>query len=580
MGRLGTVRKGSRLVSSTFCGALRFNATKLHNIVNTNAGHVGVCAINRTSRKLTTCVGSVARGNDVTVDCSDHVGSSMFTGVSTRVFTTGNLGICVCDRLVPAPVLSFTIEHLGYSTNIVVATDRGPTGCGNCGTCNTSNARLKPSTTSCILSVVRDISTFSNIGMVSFSRTFGTNGVRCVSRRVVGRFLRGIGTRRIRGSLSLSGLGIVCSPLGNANGGPIHRVLEHINIGGIAIMPRRRLPSNGFPATPCPGPRVHRTFRYTLGLTRDVPTSLLLTASPSYSHINVTIGRGNRCVLVANGSINTILLCCVLSHGARGGALARGPVTIGAVMADRLYRGVTSSFNYGLVGILANFGFVNRRVSVLRGGGRRGHFVLNCRRDCNCLSNTCYHSGSTIITSVLVYRVTSCCGSRGGALVSILGRVCSGCKCCCYDRADFAYRKRDNLTGVGSVVRSLHRGPPGSVGNTSIVGVGSCGASVSCSVATGGRRGVSLPSSGILTCFLDSNDDLVIEPSNARPGVGLCVNTISRAGRGTATGHDTLATTNAGLLKFWVGPPGLNNFSCYVLVCVIVWLGVVRGVGV
>lgn len=546
-------------MSSEFCGSLRFNATNLEKIVNTNAGEVGICAIYHTARKLTSFLGERFRGPDYTVKCSSEVGDSCFSVRTTGALTTGNIGICVCGRLRPAPYLSCTVEGFRSSNNVVLATSRGPTGCGNCGYCSCGNCRVASRRTTRACRCVRGISCFANVGSVSFSRTISGNLVRCVSRSIVRSFLSRIRGRyicpRVYGGTSLD---IVCAPLGNANGGPIERVLGHVNIRGVCVIPRRRVPGNGFPAYPCPGPRVERTFRLTLGTTGRVGPSVLLTASPSYSEINVTIpGGGNSCALVDNGRINTVLLGCLLSRHGTGNALPRGTITIGSFISASLTRRVTGGCGYAFGGLLANFGCVNRLVAGLRTRNETSSFVVNFRRSCNCLTNARTESGSTIINSVLVYRVTTCCGLRNGSLLSIVRSVCGRFSCCDGIIGDCRFSNRTNVGGVISVVSSLHRGPPTRFTKSPIICVNSCGADVTGGLRGNARDGVSLPGSGILTCGATTNGNIVIHPDNARPGVGTCVATVTSDRGTTGTLTSRLVTSTSGFVTWDV-----LSFTC------------------
>lgn len=137
VGGVLTGPSGASLVR-TFCGSLRFKANNLHNVVNINDGHVGVCAMNTTARNLSGCLGggfgSLSRVS-IIMNRSYHGGDHLFTRVSTGVFSTGNVGMCLFRSVHPAPRVSFTVHRFNYRDNVGVATSRGPERCGNCGTC-------------------------------------------------------------------------------------------------------------------------------------------------------------------------------------------------------------------------------------------------------------------------------------------------------------------------------------------------------------------------------------------------------------------------------------------------------------
>lgn len=61
------------------------------------------------------------------------------------------------------------------------------------------------------------------------------------------------------------------------------------------MIPRRVIMSNGFPAIISPGPRGTRTVALNVGLNAGLGTSLMITASPSTSHLTVIYhSSGNR----------------------------------------------------------------------------------------------------------------------------------------------------------------------------------------------------------------------------------------------------------------------------------------------
>lgn len=372
----------------------------MENIVKTNSGHVGGCAINETALNLTTCVGGGFRTSySITITCSAHGGSSTFTSAITGILTTGKVGICGCSCYIPIPILSFAAELLNYSTNIVVATSRGPGRCGNCGTFSRANYRVYARTTTRILACVRN-GDCSRTTRVLRNGAIGISLVGRVKSGRLGTFCSTISGRSLcrRGS----SLGVICAPLRNANGVPIHGVLTGFSM---AIIGRRRLPSNGFDAMEDPGPRRGSTLGLTVRGTGRVNTSVILNASPSYSEIKVTIhSRGNSCVLFANGRAKTLLIGFILSVG--GSTLGGGSALMGAVIASRLNTSVTEGCNLGVSRALAKFGCVNSGVGRCRGDNRH-RFIVNCRRSCNCLINARTESGSNIISTVLVYRVTT-----------------------------------------------------------------------------------------------------------------------------------------------------------------------------
>lgn len=59
-------------------------------------------------------------------------------------------------------------------------------------------------------------------------------------------------------------------------------------------IPRRVIGDNSFPAIISPGPRGTRTLSVTVSLTGGVSTSVMVTDSPSTSHMNVTYGGSGK----------------------------------------------------------------------------------------------------------------------------------------------------------------------------------------------------------------------------------------------------------------------------------------------
>lgn len=294
----------------------------------------------------------------MTVDCSDHLGDSIFTGATTKILTTGKVGMEVCSTLVPMPTLSFTAHCCGYGTNIVMATSRGPTGCGKCGTCKPSKYRVASSTTTVMCRRVRGASMLANTGCVSFTRKIRRNLVHFMKSSYGSTLCRTVRSHRIHPNLyGDTKLGLMCDPLGKSKLMPMAHMLGSVKVASMAVMPRRRCPGKCFAAYDCPGPRVFTTLRLKLGLTGRANTSLVLTASPSTSHMKVTVGYPSKsCRLISKGRMKILLLSCVTTKHVRGNAVPRGPMTIGSLMSAPLTSTITRRCKMRLHGMLAKFG--------------------------------------------------------------------------------------------------------------------------------------------------------------------------------------------------------------------------------
>lgn len=179
----------------------------------------------------------------MTLTCSAHGGSRLFTAVFTRMLSNGRVRTLLSSHVAPAPMLSCTALRANYYTKIVVATSRGPPSCGNVG----FGSHLKNPFGSSSAQGMRDCLCTSPVG-------HSTSGVRPVG------FVPTC-ARRVRGLVSFREVG----------GTKLRLLTSDVKKTKLALV-RRVLGTRGYP-TSAVCSRTSRAFRKQL--TRPVRGGLL-----------------------------------------------------------------------------------------------------------------------------------------------------------------------------------------------------------------------------------------------------------------------------------------------------------------
>ncbi len=576
------------MMAEAFYKELEFGTAGLRGIIGAGTARMNVHTVAKASQGLANYLKKEFASPSVAIAYDSRLKSDVFARVAAETLAASGVKVYIWPRLMPVPVLSYTVRELGTSAGIVITASHNPSkyngykvyGCDGC--------QITTDAAAAISDEIAKVDIFDDVRRLDFDAGVRNGMILLIGDDVLEKYLSQVKNRSMLfGDAVNKDIAIVYSPLNGSGLEPVTRILGECGYSNVTLVDEQTRPDGNFPTCPYPNPEIREAMELGIEYAKRTGADLVLATDPDCDRVGIAVkgkgaeetagcctekhngcsaekhnecsaeNSGNTCeneeeyVLLSGNQTGTLLLDYICSQRALHGKMPENPLFLKSVVTTDLAEMVASSYGVETRNSLIGFKYIGEQITELEKAGKADSFIFGFEESYGYLSGTHARDKDGVNAALLICEMFAYYASKGVSLLDRLDDIYARFGYCSNKVFSYVFEGIAGFKKMKKIMASLREAACGAgasqAGQTSQEDVASQEGPAGQAEPTGGQlctqldlgeeitgvldymdAGSGLPPADIVKFNLGRNS-VIIRPSGTEPKIKVYVNIFSES---------------------------------------------------
>ena len=547
---LKAIQGNEEAISDAFYKDLEFGTGGLRGVIGAGTNRMNVYTVGKATQGLADYVNSVTKDGKVAIAYDSRIKSDVFARDAAAILAANGIKVYIYKELMPTPMLSFAVRHLGCDAGIVVTASHNPSKYNGYKAYGNDGCQLGLEAADYVLSVMNSVDIFDGVKRIDFDAAVRDGKIEYIGDDVIEAYLAAVEDRRVNRDIDMSKLNVVYTPLHGSGNKPVRAILSKIGATNVTVVPEQELPNGNFPTAPYPNPEIRQAFECALKLAETVKPDLLLATDPDADRVGIAVPNGDEYRLFTGNEVGALLLEYILKCRKENGTLPENPVAVKTIVTSDVCLKIAEDYGCELRDVLTGFKFIGEQIASLEAVGQEERYVFGFEESYGYLAGTYVRDKDAVIASMLICEMVAYYKAEGKNLIEVLSDL--------YDKYGYYYCSQKSFTCEGQagmkqiagIMKSLATNPPSEVEGLKMASFDNLNKSESLDIASGKITAIDLPKSNVLGFYLADGSSLIVRPSGTEPKIKLYISAVGATDADAVEKRTMLETAGTKLLGF------------------------------
>ena len=547
---LKAIQGNEEAISDAFYKDLEFGTGGLRGVIGAGTNRMNVYTVGKATQGLADYVNSVTKDGKVAIAYDSRIKSDVFARDAAAILAANGIKVYIYKELMPTPMLSFAVRHLGCDAGIVVTASHNPSKYNGYKAYGNDGCQLGLEAADYVLSVMNSVDIFDGVKRIDFDAAVRDGKIEYIGDDVIEAYLAAVEDRRVNRDIDMSKLNVVYTPLHGSGNKPVRAILSKIGATNVTVVPEQELPNGNFPTAPYPNPEIRQAFECALKLAETVKPDLLLATDPDADRVGIAVPNGDEYRLFTGNEVGALLLEYILKCRKGNGTLPENPVAVKTIVTSDVCLKIAEDYGCELRDVLTGFKFIGEQIASLEAVGQEERYVFGFEESYGYLAGTYVRDKDAVIASMLICEMVAYYKAEGKNLIEVLSDL--------YDKYGYYYCSQKSFTCEGQagmkqiagIMKSLATNPPSEVEGLKVARFDNINKSESLDIASGKITAIDLPKSNVLGFYLADGSSLIVRPSGTEPKIKLYISAVGATDADAVEKRTMLETAGTKLLGF------------------------------
>lgn len=547
---LKAIEGNDEAINDAFYKDLEFGTGGLRGVIGAGTNRMNVYTVGKATQGLADYVNSVTKNGSVAIAYDSRIKSDVFARDAAAILAANGIKVYIYKELMPTPMLSFAVRHLGCDAGIVVTASHNPSKYNGYKAYGNDGCQLGLEAADYVLSVMNQVDIFDGVRRVDFDTALSEGKIEYIGEDVIDAYLAAVEDRRVNRDIDMSKLNVVYTPLHGSGNKPVRAILSKIGATNVTVVPEQELPNGNFPTAPYPNPEIRQAFECALKLAETVKPDLLLATDPDADRVGIAIPSGDEYRLFTGNEVGALLLEYILKCRKANGTLPENPVAVKTIVTSDVCLKIAEDYGCELRDVLTGFKFIGEQIANLEAVGEEDRYVFGFEESYGYLAGTYVRDKDAVIASMLICEMVAYYKSQGKNLIEVLSEL--------YDKYGYYYCSQKSFTCEGQagmkqiadIMERLATNPPSEVDGIKVARFDNLNKSESLDIESGKITAINLPKSNVLGFYLADGSSLIVRPSGTEPKIKLYISAVGATDSDATAKRTMLETAGTKLLGF------------------------------
>ncbi len=534
-------------IQSRFAKSLEFGTAGLRGILGAGSNRMNEFTVRQATQGLADYVTSLGGGSVAIAYDSRHF-SVEFARESASVLAANGIKVYLYKRLMPTPILSFTVRRLSCAAGIMITASHNPAEYNGYKAYGSDGCQMTTEAADDVFRNIQATDIFSGVKTTDFDCAMASGAIQYVSEDVLNDYYAAVSAQMLNlGICRDNPIRLVYSPLNGTGREPVLHVLNQMGIKDINIVKPQEFPDGAFPTCTYPNPETKAALQLGLNLCAETDAELFLATDPDADRLGVAIrdGKGYR---ILTGNEVGILLLQYIAHARRDRhTMPENPVAVRSIVSTPMADLVAAKYGVQLVKTLTGFKWIGDQILRLEQKGQENRFIFGFEESCGYLSGSYCRDKDAVFAAMMMCELCAYNKSKGISIVQLLDSLYKEFG---YYRDKVISISFDGLNGItemNGIMDSLFACPPNKVAGYTVKFVSDYRSGIRSS--DGKSENIELPSSDVLELGLEKGIRLIIRPSGTEPKMKVYITVRAESEKAAITLLDEVAFAAEKMVK-------------------------------
>ncbi len=395
-------------IEDRFYKDLAFGTGGLRGIMGAGSNRMNKYTVGKATYGLSQYIRSKNDGElSVVLAYDSRNNSAYFAKVAADIFSGQGFKVYLFEFLVPVPVLSFSVSHLGCTAGVMLTASHNPKeyngykvydskGCQFC----TEDAK----------GAIECINAIEDYTAIPFEGK--AENINMVGEDVLSAFLAKVKEQSVYEEPSE--LQIVYTPLHGTGNIPVRRMLEGMNV---TIVKEQEMPDGNFSTVRSPNPEEKDALTIAIEKAKEIGADLVLGTDPDCDRVGIAVKSGDEYILFTGNQTGALLVKFILEM--KKATLTSKSTLVKTIVTSELGANIGRSYGLQCEETLTGFKYIGDKINKYEATGEQ-EFIIGYEESYGYLVGTHARDKDAVVSSMLICQMAAYYHNQGKTLVDAL----------------------------------------------------------------------------------------------------------------------------------------------------------------
>lgn len=403
-------------IEDRFYKDLEFGTGGLRGIMGAGANRMNKYTVSKATQGLADYLKAEFDGEkSVAIAHDSRNNSRQFAIYAAEVLCANGIKVYLYDTLMPTPVLSFTVRHLGCTAGAVVTASHNPKEYNGYKIYDETGCQLCPDQANKVIGYVNAIENLKAVPHMNLEEAAKKGLYQPIGAEVLDAFLKEVKKQSLYEEPS--DIKIVYTPLHGTGNIPVRKILEGMNI---SVVKEQELPDGNFSTVRSPNPEEKDALTLALKQAEREDADLVFGTDPDCDRIGAGVKHDGKYVLITGNQMGALLVNFVLNM--KKASLNGKSTLVKTIVTSELGANIARSFGLQVAETLTGFKYIGDQINRYEKSGDR-EFVIGYEESYGYLVGTHARDKDAVVSSMLVCQMAAYYYNQGKTLIDALNDI-------------------------------------------------------------------------------------------------------------------------------------------------------------
>ena len=335
-----------------------------------------------------------------------------FAKTAASVLTANKIKVYFFDKLMPTPVLSFTVRHLSCNGGIVITASHNPKEYNGYKVYDEKGCQFVPRYAKKLIEKVNAVDDISSIEINDFDEETEKGNIVIIGDSVVDAFIEEVKKQSLY--TDQSDLKIVYTPLHGTGNIPVRTILKDMNV---SVVKAQELPDGDFSTVRSPNPEEKDALTLAIEQAKTENADIVVGTDPDCDRIGAAVKHKGDFVLITGNQMGALLVNFVL--GKKKDTLNEKSTLVKTIVTGELGADIAKKYGLHIVNTLTGFKFIGEQMNKYEETGEK-EFVIGYEESYGYLVGGHARDKDAVVSAMLICQMAAYYKAQGKTLIDVL----------------------------------------------------------------------------------------------------------------------------------------------------------------
>lgn len=403
-------------IEDRFYKDLEFGTGGLRGVMGAGANRMNKYTVSKATKGLADYLVDEYKENiSVAIAYDSRNNSAQFAAYAAEVLCANGIKVYLYDTLMPTPVLSFTVKHLGCTAGIVLTASHNPKEYNGYKIYDSNGCQLVPKYANKVIDFVNAVTDIKNVAHMLLDEAKEKGLFVSIGEEILDAFLAAVKKQSLYEEKS--DIKIVYTALHGTGNIPVRKAIEGMNV---SIVKEQELPDGNFSTVRSPNPEEKDALTLALKQAEAEGADLVFGTDPDCDRIGAGVKHDGKYILITGNQMGALLVNFVLTM--RKAELNEKSTLVKTIVTSELGANIARKFGLNIVETLTGFKYIGEKINQYEISGDR-EFVIGYEESYGYLTGTHARDKDAVVSALLVCQMAAYYYNKGMTLIDALNEI-------------------------------------------------------------------------------------------------------------------------------------------------------------